>query len=189
MNALMQAANEAAPLWHQSIMRLGWQHFMLALLYMAAALLCLLNAHVPKQASHGRAGWHVAAGVLCLLAVETVLAGAQWFAAVCRALAHLHGWYGERRIVQYVALAFLLALIVRFAGLLHRRLAGSGMAARDLVLGLAALMLLNAMRHVSAHHTDLVSNLRLAGISVARLVELAALCMVVRGALVNLRLR
>lgn len=189
MNALMQAVGDAAPLWHQSIVRMGWQQFAVALFYMAAAVLCLLNAHALKQAGRGRAAWHAAAGLLYLFAAETVLAGALWLAAVFRALAHLHGWYGERRIVQYAALALLGVLVVRLAGLLRRGLADSGPQDSDIVLGLAALMLLNALRHVSAHHTDLVLNLRLAGISVARLVELGALCMVTRGALANLRLR
>jgi hypothetical protein len=53
--------------------------------------------------------------------------------------------------------------------------------------GLLALLLLFAVRLVSAHGTDAVLNVRLLGVSIGRLFELACLAWVMWGALFSLR--
>ena len=99
------------------------------------------------------------------------------------------GWYGVRRPLQYLA-EFVVALLLLFlAGRLRRELTVGPVQSESVAVGLVVLLLLLALRTVSAHGTDAIINLYLAGVSVGRWLELGGLALILQGALHCLRLR
>lgn len=189
MDTLVQAFYVAAPVWEQAVVQVSWHHAFIAAAYLGAAWLCLLNGHIARGCGEAHLGWYLALALLCALGANTVLSGDVFMTHFVRAAVKLHGWYGERRPAQYLALGALALVLVMASGWLRARLTDVDVASTVVALGLTALLLLFCLRAVSGHATDVVINLRLAGVSVGRLLELAAIGLVLHGALRCLRLR
>lgn len=190
MHSLYQAIEHASPIWQQAIHRLSWSHGLVASAYGAAAWLCFLNVQAEEEAQGSCALWWAATVLLCLLGANVVLQADVFVTQTLRALARLQGWYGQRRVLQYVviglmALAVLLALNSKIWRLQRFRPYAQTHAGA-VRAGLLALLVLFAVRLVSAHGTDAVLNVRLLGVSVGRWFELAGLVWVIRGALSSL---
>lgn len=170
MDSLTQALDAALPVWEGLVARSGWPQALLALAYLGAAWLCLLHARLAR--TEWRAQTLGCLVVLGLLGANTVLSVDLFLAHFMRSLAGLQGWYEQRRGVQHAALALLV-----LGALLWQRRAGRADDERDRPLryGVLALGLLFALRMVSAHSTDALLALRLAGISAGRWLELAVL--------------
>jgi hypothetical protein len=183
MNSLFEAAGLAAPAWQQAVAQLAWTHLVVAAAYGAAAWLCLLNRHSAMLALQGTAPWTAATLILVLLALNGVLCGEVFVTHWLRELAQLNGWYEHRRPVQYLAALGALGALTWCA----RRGSGAGRpedpAVRRVVVGLAVLLGLLALRTVSAHGTDAVLTARLAGVSLGRWLELGAIVWMGRSAL------
>ena len=189
MDTLLQAFSEAIPVWEQAILGMFWYHGLGFAAYLGTAWLCLLNGHIAEQSGEGHAMWYAAAALLCLLAANTVLHGDLLLLQVLRAVAKLEGWYGERRQVQYLVIAALAATAWFAAGWYRTRLRAADDASGPVAWGLAGLLMILALRAVSAHGVDQVLDLRLAGISVGRLLEFSCLGWVAHGALRRLSVR
>ena len=187
MNALFEAASLAAPFWQEAVAQLAWTHLVVAAAYAGAAWLCLLNRHLDSLVQRGSGVWSAATLTLVLLALNTVLCCDVFVTDWLRELARLNGWYAQRRPAQY--LAALGAVGALFWRARRGPGAGPGNAANaaGLSAGLAVLLCLLALRTVSAHGTDAVLAARLAGISLARWVEMGAIVWVVQSALQALR--
>jgi len=189
MDTLLQAFDMAVPIWAQALGRVSWSHGVFTAIYLLAAWLCLLNGHIARAARETHKVWCVAAAALCLLAANTLLQSEVLLTHVLRAIAKSQGWYGGRRELQY-AVVGLLALLGWLVWLrLRSAFTTSHSASEPVVWGLTLVLLVFALRLVSAHGTDAVLNLRLAGLSMGRLTELAGLGLVVHGSLRCLRLR
>jgi len=158
------------------------------LAYGGAAWLCLLNGHISKQNRQADLFWYLGATALCLLAVNSVLQADVFVTQLLRAIAKLQDWYAQRRPLQSAAVLLLGLSFLLASGPLRRLLSADELPSQGVAWGLTAALLLFALRAVSAHWTDQVLNLHLAGIPVGRLLELIALGVVVRGARQCLRL-
>jgi hypothetical protein len=189
MDTIAQVFSDAMPIWERVILQLSWYHGLIAAAYLGAAWLCLLNGHIAKNSQEAHITWNVAAAALCVLAANSVLRGDVFVTHALRSLAKLEGWYGERRVAQYLAVLVLALIVLSVAGWLRRAFTASNVASESVALGLAVLLVLLLVRTVSAHGTDAIINLRLAGVSVGRLLEFAGIGLVLHGAMRCLRLR
>lgn len=193
MDTILQAFDTAELLWEQSLEQLSWHHWLLLMAYLGGAWLCFLNGHIAA----GRSGdgeeqpgvWYLAAAVLCLLGLNTVLQLDVILTQTARTAAKFDGWYGQRRALQYE----LLAGLVLMALLAWWRLRAAFVAAipesEPVALGMALVVLVLLMRAVSAHGTDALLNLNLAGFSAQRWLEFGGLGLVALGCWRCLRLR
>lgn len=189
MNILLQAVIDAELVWEQALQDLNWYHGLIAAAYLFAAWLCVLNAHIARTSKETYAIWYVAATVLGVMAANTVLHGDVFVTQTLRSLAKLEGWYGERRQWQSVMIVALGLTALLAAGWLRSAFTACDVPSESVALGLAVLLILLAVRTVSAHGTDAIINTRLAGVSVGRLLEFAGLGLVLHGTLRCLRLR
>ncbi len=189
MGSFVQAIEYAHPIWQEAIFNLGWGHGLVASAYGVAAWLGFLNARVARQTQGDCSIWCGAALLMCLLGANTVLQGDVFATQLFRALSRLQGWYGHRREFQYAAIG-LIALIALSLGfwIFQRFETYAQIHSGSVSAGLIALLLLLAVRTVSAHGTDAVMNSRYLGLSVGRLFELAGIGWVMWGALRNLHL-
>ncbi|MFZ4624353.1 MAG: hypothetical protein ACOYNF_08980 [Rhodoferax sp.] len=179
MNA--DVLEEATRLWQQGIVHAGWHQVLVALLYLVLAWRCLSNAHMAKITQAPGAVWQTGAVLLLLLAANTLAHLDVWVGQVLRLTAHAQGWYGERRTLQYIVLALLLAALWGLGQRVYRRLQVDELPGLAATVGLVALLLLALLRAVSAHATDAVLNLRLAGLSMGRVLEFIGLGLVLWG--------
>lgn len=189
MDSLVQASEYAHPIWQDAIFHLGWGHGLVAGAYGVAAWLCFLNARVVRQTQGHCSIWCAAALLMCLLGANIVLQGDVFITQLFRALSRQQGWYGHRREFQYAAIG-LIALIALSLGfwIFQRSETYVQIHSGSVSVGLITLLLLLAVRTVSAHGTDAVINSRYLGMSVGRLFELAGIGWVMWGALRNLYL-
>jgi len=189
METLRQAFDIAAPMWTQALERLSWSHGLVTVAYLLAAWFCLMNGHIARAAGETHKIWLLAASVLCLLGANTLLQVEVLLTHMLRAIAKMEGWYGGRRELQY-AVVGLLALLAWPVWLrLRTAFNSSHSASGPVVWGLTLVLLVFVLRLVSAHGTDALLNLRVLGLSLGRLTELAGLGLVMHGCLRCLRLR
>ena len=188
MDTFIEALAAAPDVWEDAIAQLSWHHGIVVLAHFGAAWFCLLNAHISRQNRQAHLFWYLGAAALCLLGVNTVLHADLFVTQLLRSIAKLQGWYAQRRSFQYAAVLLLgLTFLLSIKGL--RMLLSAGkLPSEPVAIGLAALLLLFAVRMVSAHSTDLVLELRLGGISVGRLLDFASIGLVIHGARNCLRL-
>ncbi len=189
MDGVLEVVYDAAVVWEQAVRGLSWYHGVIAAAYLGVAWLCMLNTYIARTQRDPHRVWYMTALLLCLLAINTMLHADVFVTHVLRGLAKIEGWYGVRRPLQYLA-EFVVALFLLFlAGRLRRELTAGPVESESVAFGLALLLLLLAVRTVSAHGTDAIINLHLAGVSVGRWLELGGLALILRGALHCLRLR
>lgn len=189
MDIFLTAMQSAIPVWELAVLNVTWFHGALASAYLGTAWLCVLNAQFAKDTRPAATLWFTATALLCLLGANSVLHGEVFITHFLRALAKIQGWYGDRREGQYLMIGVAATTALWSASRLHLRLSAfDPTVARPVSAGLAALLVLLAIRMISAHGTDSVINLRFGGISLGRLFELAGIGAVVLGALRSLRL-
>jgi hypothetical protein len=189
MEPSIEAIATANAVWATGLAQLSWHHAIVVLAYLGAAWLCLLNAHVSRQNPPAQRFWYLGLAVLFLLGANSVLQADLFVTHLLRTIAKLQGWYAMRRELQYPAVLVLGLTFLLLINRLRARLRSGELPSERVALGLAALLLLFAVRVVSAHGTDQVLNLHLAGVSVGRLLELASISLVIYGARQSLRLR
>lgn len=187
MANISQAIEYAAPIWQQAVVQLSWWHGLMAGAYGVAAWLCYLNGRFANEVMGSCLMWCAAATLMCMLGVNVLLQGDVFVTQMCRALAKFQGWYEYRRELQYTVVGLIALMVPGLGWLLFQRMAqlaqgDSGLASG----GLLVLLVLIAVRMVSAHGTDVLINMRLAGFSVGRLLELVGLAAVIVGALRSL---
>ena len=186
---ILQVFSTALPVWEQAIRQVSWYQVIVAMAYFAAAWLCLLNAHIAKGALETNFIWYVAAGTLGMLGANTVLHGDVFVTHVFRSAAKLEGWYGQRRLAQYLVISGLTLIALVAAYWLRSGLTAGDIQSESVALGLTALVIILLIRTVSAHGTDAVLNHHVVGVSLGRLFEFAGIGLVLHGALDCLRMR
>lgn len=189
MDLLLQSFDNAELAWQQAILELGWGHGVVAVAYFGVAWLCWLGGHVADNARETSRPWHVAAILICLMGINAILHGDVWVAELFRSMAKLEGWYDTRREMQYQLLTGLAVLGLLVAGWLFSYFDTFDESFKLVLLGLLILLMLALLRAVSAHQADVVLNLSLAGLSIARLLELGGIGLVASGAWRYLRVR
>lgn len=189
MDIIFQALSKAAQGWEQAIAQESWHHALFAATYLGSAWLCLLNGHVARAAREVHVMWYAAAALLCGLGLNSVLQGDLFLTHALRELAKLAGWYAQRRELQYLMIAMVVAGGSLAAYWWRSKFAACEVPSPTVAWGLAALLTLLAIRTVSAHGTDAVINLRMAGISAGRMMEFAGIGLVALGSMRCLRLR
>ena len=187
MEVLVQAFADAVPVWEDVLLQLSWHHGFIVTAYLGAAWLCLLNADIARNAGDRSFIWYLAAVVLSLLAVNTMLHVDVLATQILRSVSKLEGWYGLRRPWQYGTVAVLVLIALWTARRLGRAFAASDESSVPVASGLTLLLALLALSTVSLHDTDAFFNLRLAGVSFGRLTELVGIGLVLQGALRCLR--
>ena len=189
MNIIFQVFSTAVPVWEQALRQVSWYQCIVAMAYFGAAWLCFLNAHIAKGALEANFIWYAAVGTLCVLGANTLLHGDVFVTHIFRSAAKLEGWYGQRRLVQYLVIAGLTLMALVAAYWLHSKFTACNVPSESVALGLTALVIVLLVRTVSAHGTDAVMNYHVLGISLGRLFELACIGFVLHGALGCLRMR
>lgn len=189
METLRQAFDIAAPIWTLALERLSWSHGLVTAAYLLGAWLCLMNGHIARAAAETHKVWLLAASALCLLAANTLLQAEVLLTHVLRTIAKMEGWYGGRRELQYAVVGLLVLLAWPVWLRLRTAFKTSHSASGPVLWGLTLVLLVFVLRLVSAHGFDALLNLRLLGLSLGRLTELAGLGLVMHGCLRCLRLR
>ena len=189
MNSIFQVFSTAVPVWEQALRQVSWFQGIIAMAYFGVAWLCLLNAHIAKGVLEAHFIWYVTAGILCVLGANTILHGDVFVTHVFRSAAKLEGWYGQRRLAQYLVISGLTLLALVAAHWLRSEFTACDVPSESVVWGLVALVIILLVRTVSAHGTDAVINHHVAGISLGRLFEIAGIGLVLHGTLICLRMR
>ena len=189
MDGAMEVIYGAAAVWEHALLGLTWYHGVIVTAHLGVAWLCLLNGYIARTEQEPHLVWYLAALLLCLLAINTLLHADVFVTHLLRGLAKIEGWYGVRRPVQYLAELVAALFLLLLARRLRREFAAGTVQSESAAIGLVVLLLLLALRTVSAHGTDAILNLYLAGISVGRWLEFGGLALILHGALYCLRLR
>jgi hypothetical protein len=156
--------------------------------YGTVAWWCHLSANLARTAPQPDPAWRWATWLLLTLGLNVLLQGDVLFVLLMRSIAKSQGWYEHRRTLQYLVIGLgSVAAIFVLRAWMHGTDTKSYLN-RPAWWGIGALLGLEFLRIVSAHHTDAVLNLRIAGLSMGRLTELAALVAIVIGARLQQRL-
>lgn len=189
MDTVIQALVDASSVWEASLLRLGWLHLGLAFAYLGAAWLCVMNGHIAKETRESDLPWWLAALILGLLAVNTLLYVDVFVTQTLRSLSKLLGFYGERRTWQNAGVVAMGLLFWWAAGWLRRAFSACDQPSPTVAYELILLLLMLALRLVSAHATDAVINAHLGGVALGRALELLGIGLVLHGAYRCLQMR
>jgi hypothetical protein len=192
MASLFTAVESAGVVWLQALEQVGWFHGLIAVAHFVVAWLCFVNGHIARQQADGaetHGAWWLAASVLCLLGINSMLQLDLLVTQTVRSMARLDGWYGDRRVVQYLLLALLALVVWLVWGWMRYLFANNIRESWPVAYGLVLLLLLLMLRGLSAHGTDVLLHSKLVGVSVRRLLELVGLGLVAHGCWRCLQLR
>ena len=170
---------------------------LVAFLFVAVGALCLLadifgdSVEVSPALGLGMGmgtglwRWHTV--LLWLMATNSLIQGDVLFVIWMREVSQAGGWYDLRRPLQVATLVALMTVsAVAFKTMSPTSLWAQAerlpMADKLAMSGMALLLLVLSLRFVSLHYTDQVINLRLAGPSLGRWLEMAGLVLVGSGA-------
>ncbi len=150
-----------------------------ALLYAVAAATGLVAARWESGSTPDRRLWQAATLLLALLSVNSLVHADRAVVLALREVAYGGGWYAKRRPLQWTTLGLLLS-VAGFAlpALIRFTRKSVSPAQYPVVAGLCLQATLLALRLVSLHHTDLLLDFRLAGLSLGRWLEALALSLV-----------
>ena len=185
----MELVYGAAAIWEQAVLGLTWYHGVITAAYLGVAWLCLLNGYIARTEHDPHLVWYLAALLLCLLAINTLLHADVFVTHLLRGLAKMEGWYGVRRPMQYVAELVAALVLLLLAGRLRSEFVAGTVQSESVAIGLVVMLLLLTLRTVSAHGPDAIINLYRAGVSVGRWIEVGGLALIFQGTLHCLRLR
>ena len=161
----------------------GW---LTVLSYGATACLAL-TVWCGLKGRRGRVFWGVLVVLLAFLAVNKQLDLQTAMTAAGKCLARAQGWYDNRRVVQAVFIAALLATVCVSLSAAIRALRGR--LSRNLLAvgGLAVLLAFVMVRAVSFHHFDILIGGTSLGVSNNFLFENAGLLLIAVNAVLLLR--
>lgn len=137
------------------------------MIYLLVALICLALSHRPF--------WRVMAGVLVVLGLCRLADIQVLMTDVGRQLAYADGWYSVRRPLQAAGILGILlstGLVITWLRPRLQRLQSPEAAALLCMMALCALI---AVRVVSLHQIDRLLGIRLLGVQLGWLAEVAAL--------------
>ena len=188
MDTTMAAFSRSAQVWEPALLELNGFHAFVFLVYLGAAWLCFINGRRRRDTKQDGPIWLAVATVLFVLGVNSVLQADLLVTQFLRTLSKLQGWYGSRREWQYGTVAVLALVFFVTAKKVRPRFGEDQAPIALAAMGVSGLVLLLALRIVSAHATDAVIQQRVLGVSVGRLLELASISVVLFGAVRNIRL-
>jgi hypothetical protein len=180
---LADALAIAYPQWEKVIRELGLGPAALALAYAFGAAACWSNGLAAGDRDGDGRAWFAAAGALALIGINTVLRLDLLAIYLLRAVSRADGWYARRRDVQFLMVGFVAFAGLVALGWLRTRLAAAWSRHATIVLGVLLLVGVAVLRAVSFHYTDLFFNLRVAGVTAGRFLEVAGLGLAGAGAL------
>ena len=158
--------------WQETIQLLDWPQFLLALLYGGSALLAYICSRSSTDHRALHRFWLANALVLLFIGVDTMIGFSSFAIEWLREIAREQGWYGTRRSLQYEVLIGLGLLLLLLGGRLSgavdtgKQFIQPAIAATGLLAGLFLL------RSVSFHDTDFILQMRVAGYSAQRVLEI-----------------
>jgi hypothetical protein len=166
---------------------MAWHPVPTALALATAGFACAAVWHSCRDGQAMRLSWLVAAALLPILALNTLMALDVLAILVLRGVAQQQGWYGLRRAIQVLA----LLVATGSAAVAWHRLRRLGLrpapGQRWLLLGLGLLVAVSLLRAVSLHATDQLIGVRMAGLSLGRFIDIAGLGSVGTGIALALR--
>jgi hypothetical protein len=178
---LQNAFGNAYPQWDAAIRHAGWHAMALAFGYALAGMLCCAAAFATRR--DDSRGWLLAAGLLTLIGVNSVVRFDLLAIFALRAVAHAQGWYEQRRVWQLIGLAAVAVAGVLALGELRVRLRDVWARCAGAVVGVGLLTGIATLRAISHHVTDIAFGVHLLGISTGRLLEFAGLGLTATSAL------
>ena len=158
-----------------------------ALLQGAVTLACTASALRQLPLSSARLHWTLAAGCLCLLALNSLVHADYALVLLMREAAQAADWYTQRRPLQVAALCLVGAAIWPIATFVGPTVRRFDQHLQRVAAGLAWLGALLIVRLVSLHHIDRLFDLRLGPLSTGRWLEVAGLGLVFAGIIGALR--
>ena len=174
--------------WEAVVQHSGWHAIVVAAGYAGAAVLCAMVAAEDRRDGIDGRGWVAAAALLTGLGIAALLHLDVLLIETLRVVACQQGWYGSRREWQYLLLVLLAAGGLGLFAWLRLRLLTRWPECAPVVLGIAFLAGLAALKGVSFHYTDGLINASVFGVSLGRLAEFAGLGLITGGALRRLKL-
>jgi hypothetical protein len=152
--------------------------------YAVAALLAGWTAikvgptHVLDSGARVRTIWILVACLLGFLCVNKQLDLQSLFTDMARAVFKSHGWYDERRAVQWWFVLGVLVCSGAFAWWFSWRYRAFWKSHTLLVVGLFVLLTFIVVRAISFHHVDQFLKIRLEGVKMNWLLELTGILLV-----------
>ena len=174
--------------WHLGIGDPTFMGWLTVAAYGLAAAACFFaasrdQAGDPRDVRIRRWLWLAIGLVMSLLCVNKQLDLQTLFTDVGRVVAARGGWYGQRRVVQWVFVVAVMgagAAAIGFVVWKVRRFLGE----RVLVpIGLCALVTFVVIRAASFHHVDVLLMSRILGVRMNWILELGGIALVGLGAL------
>lgn len=164
-----------------------------ALLFVVVGVLCLLadilgnSLEVSSAMGMGTGLWRWHTVLLWLMATNSLVQGDALFVIWMREALHAGGWYELRRPLQAATLVALLTVSAMVFKTTSRTSLWAQpeqppVADKLAGVGMTLLLLVLSLRFVSLHYTDEMLNLRMAGPSLGRWLEMAGLVLVSSGA-------
>lgn len=174
--------------WEAVVWRSGWHAVVVAVGYGVAAALCAMVAAEDRRDGVRGNGWAIAAALLAALGTVALLHLDVLLLVTMRVVAGAQGWYQHRREWQYVLLVLLAGGGLAVLSWIRLRLLARWSECAPVVLGVAFLAALAALKGVSFHYTDRFIHASFLGASLGRLAELAGIGVIMAGALRRLKL-
>lgn len=181
------SATTAFEKWQEAINLLDWPQFTFALLYGASAFLAYICARSSADHRPLHRFWLANSFFLLFIGIDNLLCISTFTIEWLRAIARLEGWYGTRRSLQYEVLAGLGLLLLLLGGRLSGALDTAKQFIQPAIAATALLACLFLLRTVSFHDTDAILQMRIAGQSAQRILEIFGLGFSVTGSVWFLR--
>jgi predicted RNA-binding Zn-ribbon protein involved in translation (DUF1610 family) len=155
--------------------------WVIALLYLIAAVRCIYKAKASKQFGGNYQFWLYLAAFLFLLGINKQLDLQSLLAELAQDSAKAHGWYAIRKPVQIAFIALLgvgmLITILSF----RMFLASTWHNYKITWLGIILLNLFILLRAMSFQHFDMFINRSVYGINFNELLEICAILLIILG--------
>lgn len=160
----------------------GW---ITVLAYLVAVVCCFRQAGVVKKLGGDNKFWLYLAVFLLLLGINKQLDLQSWFTQTMRDSAKAHGWYEQRRPVQFafialMGLGFVLTLIS-----LRLFLANSWRHNKLAWFGIVLLCTFILMRAASFEHFDMLIHHPIFGLNINIILENGAILLIILGTFFN----
>jgi hypothetical protein len=149
--------------------------------YALAAWLAWRNVGAARRTAVPESFWIALTLLMLALGLNKQLDLQSWFGQTGRDLAHAQGWYDQRRIVQAVFIALLVAGAVAVVVWARRQWHALWHEYRAAFVGVCVLLVFIVIRAASFHHIDIVLRSDLGATSLHRALEILGVLVVAAG--------
>ena len=153
--------------------------------YCVATLRCTFKASMLDKNEANYRFWAYLAMFLLLLAINKQLDLQSWFTQAMKTAAQMHGWYGQRKSLQVIFIAFLSVSMLFTLLSIRLYLAQSWHHYPITWIGIVFLSTFILMRAASFSHIDQMIHYPIFGIRLNGVVEIGSIALIFFGSFFN----